>query len=120
MTTVSILKECSSRGSAAYRAVSGDLESVGKTPGEALDAITSQLTEDEAGTIVIVQRSQPDRFFSSEQRGRLAQLMSHWREVRDGGGQLAPDEQAELDALIRSEMEASGKRAEAITDELIR
>src|SRR5580693_1453593 len=99
MTTISILKEISSPGSAAYRAVSGNRESLGRTPGEALDALTNQLTEDEAGTIVIMQPSQPDHFFSSEQRDRLSELMSRWRDARDSDRQLPPDEQAELDAL---------------------
>jgi hypothetical protein len=93
---------------------------LGRTPGEALDALTSQLTEDEAGTIVIVQQAQPDHFFSSQQRDRLSELMSRWRDARDSDRQLPPDEQAELDALVQAEMEASAKRAEAIALELSR
>jgi hypothetical protein len=55
MTTISILREAVTPDSTAYRAVAGKRESVGRTAGEALDALTSQLSEDEAGTIVIVQ-----------------------------------------------------------------
>jgi hypothetical protein len=44
--------------------------------------------------------------------------MSRWRAERDAGSELAPEEQAELDALIQAELEATAKRAEAITHEL--
>jgi hypothetical protein len=120
MTTISILREASKPDSAADRAVAGKRESVGRTAGEALDALTSQLSEDEAGTIVIVQQLHPDRFFSASQRHRLADLMSRWRAARDAGSDLAPEEQAELDALVQTELEATSNRAEAIEDELSR
>jgi hypothetical protein len=52
--------------------------------GEVLDRLTSQLSEDEAGTIVIVQQVHSDCFFSAAQQ-RLAALMSRWREPRNAG-----------------------------------
>lgn len=54
MTTIQIIPEVVPPGSISYRAVSGTRESVGRTPGEALDAITGLLTEEESGTLVIV------------------------------------------------------------------
>lgn len=49
MTTITILPEKAD----GYRAVTADKESTGRTAGEALDALTSQLTDDESGTLVI-------------------------------------------------------------------
>jgi hypothetical protein len=117
MTIIAILPESVTPGSVEYRAVAGEKESLGRTPGEALDAIACQLTEEESGTIVIVQNWRPDRFFSAEQRNRLAVLMSRWREARDAGRELAPDEQSELEALVEAEERAATKRAKAISDE---
>jgi len=51
MTTITILPE----KAGSYRALAGDKESTGRTAGEALDALTSQLADDEGGTLVIVQ-----------------------------------------------------------------
>jgi hypothetical protein len=51
VTTITITPERAD----TYRACAGDKESTGRTAGEALDALTSQLTDDETGTLVIVQ-----------------------------------------------------------------
>src|SRR5262245_14536174 len=106
MTTISILRERSERDSATFRAVSGERESVGRTAGEALDALTEQLGEDEAATLVIVQLLQPDDFFPAEQQQRLSELMSRWREARECDSELPPDEQAELESLVEAEIDA--------------
>jgi len=50
MTTITILPEKNN----SYRAVAGDRESTGRTAGEALDALTSQLEDEESGTLVIM------------------------------------------------------------------
>jgi hypothetical protein len=55
MTTVSILPVPVSPGEWTYRAIAKDRQSDGRTAGEALDGITSQLTENESGTLVVVQ-----------------------------------------------------------------
>jgi len=81
------------------------------------DAIACQLTEEESGTIVIVQNWRPDSFFSAERRDRLAVLMSRWRQARDAGRELVPDDRSELEALVGAEEGAATKRAEAISDE---
>lgn len=57
MTTITILPEKSD----SYRAVAGDKESTGRTAGEALDALASQLEDEEAGTLVIVLNRRADR-----------------------------------------------------------
>ena len=57
MTTITILPEKND----SYRAVAGDKESTGRTAGEALDALTLQLEDEEGGTLVIVQNRKADR-----------------------------------------------------------
>src|SRR3954468_10588723 len=107
MTKVAILPVTGEDGSSGFRAIAGTKQSRGKTAGAALDALTPQLSEDEAGTLVMVQTFRGDRFFSEEQRQRLMQLMGKWRQVRDSGGSLPSEEEAELDELIDAEVEAS-------------
>jgi hypothetical protein len=118
MTRVAILPVPTETGDVSYRAVSGDKHSQGNTAGEALDALTVQLPEDEAGMLVIVQNLRPDRFFSTIQQQRLAALMARWSEARDQGATLPVDELAELRALVDAELRASAARAATLADEL--
>src|SRR5215472_16322386 len=113
MTRIAILQEGTGTDAKSYRAVAGEKESVGKTPGEALDSLTNLLDHDEAGTLVIVQHFGPDRFFTAEQRNRLAELMGRCRAARDAGVEMSPDEQAELEALVVAETDATRQRAVA-------
>lgn len=114
MTKVAMLAGTSNGGLPSYRAAAGDKQSVGRTAGEALDALVSQLPTDQAGTIVIVQDLRPDRFFTAAQRERLSELMDRWRAARDAGASLDPAEQAELDALVEAELHGSAERAAAV------
>jgi hypothetical protein len=118
MTTVTILPELSEQNGVAYRAVSGKIQAVGRSAGEALDALTPQLDEEESGTLVIVQNLRADRFFSAQQQQRLTELMARWRAARDTQSALPPDEQAELEALTEAEIEAAAQRAKAMLDAL--
>ena len=63
MTKVAILPMPTGQGALSYRAIAGEKHAQGKTAGEALDALTAQLSADEASTLVIVQSLRPDRFF---------------------------------------------------------
>jgi len=117
MTRVAILPVLAEEGSVSYCAVAGDKYSRGNTAGEALDALTAQLSEDEAGTLVIVQNLRPDLFFNAPQQQRLAELMDRWRTGRDQERSLSADEQAELEALVDEELRASAARAAALADE---
>jgi hypothetical protein len=54
MTRVTILPVSGASDEKSYHAVAGDKQSFGQTAGEALDALTEQLTEDETNTLVIV------------------------------------------------------------------
>lgn len=102
MTTISILPEQKD----VYRAVAGEKEAAGRTAGEALDAISAQLSDDENGTLVIVQNRKPDEFFSAAQQARLTELMQ-----RRQGETLAAEEEAELENLVETELNAARDRA---------
>lgn len=118
MTKVAILPVPTESGGIFYRALSGDKRSQGKTAGEALDALTLQLSDDKAGTLVIVQSQRPDCFFDAVQQQRLAELMEHWRLSRDRGETLPAEEQSELEALVETELLASANRTDALADGL--
>ena len=102
MTTITILPEKAD----SYRALAGEKESTGRTAGEALDALTAQLEDDERGTLVIVQNRKADQFFSASQQERLAELM-HQREA----GTLTPADEQELESLIEAELDGARQRA---------
>lgn len=97
MTKVAILPIPTEHGERSYRAIAGEKHAQGKTAGEALDALTAQLSADEASTLIIVQS---------------------WRTLSDQGATLPADEQAELEALIDAELQASAARAAALADAL--
>ena len=118
MTTITILPESIESDEITYRAIAGAIQSEGKTAGEALDALTKQLSEDESGMLVIVQNLRPDIFFTAEQQQRLSELMARWREARDNNNALPPEEQAELQMLVDAELQAAAKRAESAISEM--
>lgn len=118
MTKVAILPIPTGQGGLSYRAIAGEKHAQGNTAGEALDALTAQLSADEASTLVIVQSLRPDRFFAVAQQERLAALMERWHTACDQGATLPADEQTELEALIAAELQASAARAAALADTL--
>ena len=118
MTKVAILPIPTEQGDLSYRAIAGEKHAQGKTAGEALDALTAQLSADEASTLIIVQSLRPDRFFTAAQQQRLEALMARWRTLRDQGATLPTDEQAELETLIAAELQAAAARAAALADAL--
>ena len=118
MTTIAILPESSGADRLTWRAVAGEKESTGTTAGEALDAMTGLLSDDENSALVIIQRLRPDRFFTSEQRRRLEELMANWKAARDEGREFGSSEQSELEALVEAELEGAKRRAETILHEL--
>lgn len=120
MTAITILPEKISTVETRYRALAGERESTGRSAGEALDKLTSQLSEDEAGMLVVIQNLRPDAFFTAVQQQRLGELMSRWRIARDSGGSLTEEEQAELQSLIDEELNAARRRAEVTFREIPR
>lgn len=116
MTKVAILPTPTERGELYYHASAGAKHARGKTAGEALDALTAQLSAEETSTLVIVQSLRSDIFFTAAQQQRLTVLMERWRNARDHGQSLPAEEQAELQALIDAELQASTARAAALAD----
>jgi len=68
VTTIVIVPETASPLPQRFRAVAGDLQSFGATAGQALDALTAQLSGSPETLLVVVQPMQPDAWFSAEQR----------------------------------------------------
>ena len=120
MTAITILPEKLGTVETIYRALAGERESVGRSAGEALDALTARLSDEESGMLVVIQNLRPDEFFTSAQRRRLAELMSRWRTARDRGDSLVGEEQAELQSLIDDELNAARRRAGVTVRELRR
>jgi hypothetical protein len=114
MTTIAIVPDRPGVSGTGYRAMAGKVQSVGRTAGEALDALTSQLGEAETGTLVVVQQLRPDRFFIAKRQQRLEELMKRWRNARDSGAALPQEEQAELDALTEAEWRAATEHAASL------
>jgi hypothetical protein len=100
-----------------FLAVAGDKQSVGKTAGQALDALTPQLPPENAGTLIILQTRQPDAWFSKSQQERMSLLMDQWRAARDRGERLPAKMQEELDALAAAELQAATERAARLVSE---
>ncbi len=109
MTTITILPEKTD----SYRAVAGDKESTGRTAGEALDALASQLEDEESGTLVIVQNHRADEFFNPTQQQRLTELVE-----RRSAGSLSTEEERELESLVEAELDGARRRAESLLNEL--
>ena len=79
MTPITIMPDSPGSPTTSYRAVTGKKQSSGQSAGQALDALNAQLSEEEAGTLVVVQHLRPDRFFTAAQQQRLEELMTKWR-----------------------------------------
>ncbi|NOT53647.1 MAG: hypothetical protein HOP18_03490 [Deltaproteobacteria bacterium] len=118
MIKVSIVPISTGQGELAYHAVASEKQAQGKTAGEALDALTAQLSADETSTFVIVQSLRPDHFFTVDQQQRLTTLMERWRTARDQGSTFPVEEQTELEALVAEELRASAARTAALADAL--
>jgi hypothetical protein len=114
MTRVAVYHEPADPESMPYRTVSGRNQAMGRTAGEALDALAAQLPQEDADTLVIVRNMSPDRFFGAEQRRRLEELMALRREAIAGNSLLTAQEEAELEQLVDAQVRAATERATAL------
>lgn len=105
MTTITILPEEKN-----FRAVAGKKESIGRTVGEAIDKLSAQLTEEEDGTLLIIQKQRADKFFGAEEQKRLVELMT-----KKESENLSEEENIELENLIEAELKGARQRAEELT-----
>jgi hypothetical protein len=113
MTAIAIFPDATETPS-CYRAISGQMQGMGRTAGEALDALVAQLDVSGIGPLLVVQPCQADAWFTAEQQQRLQELMDRWRTARDSGIRLPAQEQAELDALVEAELRGAIARSEAL------
>ena len=115
MTTIALVPVANTLSEPMYHAVAGDKQASGSTMGEALDALTPQLEDDDnAATLVVLQQPRPDRFFSAAQQQRREALTAQWREAQDANQKFPAVLQAELEQLIHAEVRAAGLRAAAL------
>jgi hypothetical protein len=115
VTKIALLPERTAE-TLSWRAIAGEKQSVGRTAGEALDAITAQLNGEDDGTLIIMQSQRPDRFFTEQQQHRLELLMAKWRDARDHGTVMPSPEREELEVLVEAEVTAAALRAAAAFD----
>jgi hypothetical protein len=83
-----VIRDDADGGETALRAVTGHKQAMGRTADEAWDALATQLQGEHADTLIIVRVLHPDRFFASEQRQTLVELMARWRLAQDAGSCL--------------------------------
>src|SRR5436309_9142374 len=109
MTSIAIRIEDSKADTPRFRAVAGNCQAVGRTMGEALDALTADWGNDIQETAVLIQRFHPDSYFTAAQYDRMQELLAH-------RASLTAEERVEIEALIDAELEATVAR----TDRLVR
>lgn len=118
MTAISILPIVDETGQQQYRASSGDRQSIGKTPGEALDAIMAQFgaqfDQPSLPFFLLIPNFQADRFFTAQQQQRLKYLMAEWKQARDADADFPEDLKTELNHLVEAELLASRDRLSAM------
>lgn len=118
MTTIEIVQEQPETEQPVYRAICGEQQATGATPGQALDSLERALTVTQpnknGGAIVILQRFGPDAFFTADQQHRLQELVEHFHTASAAGQELSSDEKRELEDLVDTEWQAAIDRATAI------
>jgi hypothetical protein len=107
MSAVVIRTEDAGSGEIRFRAIAGTREHVGRTMGEALDALTADWGDDVQETAVLIQRFRPDRYFTEAQYRRMQVLLARRTTLSD-------EESAELEALIDMELDATVARTDAL------
>ena len=90
------------------KAVRGGQEAVGKTRGEALDAIASQLSIDDDAEFFYYAEMKPDPFFTAEQISRLYELRQ-----KQENDTLTEADDLEYKALVEAELLGSARRIAA-------
>jgi hypothetical protein len=79
MTKITIIPEKPGAPDSKFRATARERESFGKTPGAALDALTKQLSDEEAGTLIVIVNQRD----TSHAAPSLADLFADWK-AEDG------------------------------------
>lgn len=79
--------------------------------GEALDALTAQIGEPKSGALVLIQRREPDEYFTERQHERMQELLARRINLNDA-------ERAELEQLVDAELDATIARTNAYVEHL--
>ncbi|MCC6604716.1 MAG: hypothetical protein IT327_16020 [Anaerolineae bacterium] len=114
MQTIAIFQEPDKRKRMSYRAIRGQQQAEGKTPGQALDSLEKLSGSQDENALVILQRFQADAFFNQAQQEKLAELMGHLQETLKNDNALSPAERAELERLIDAEWAGAIARAASL------
>ncbi|MGZ8216638.1 hypothetical protein [Methylomagnum sp.] len=104
MTAIAIRPVQKGAGEPQFRAIAGNRQTVGRTMGEALDALTAEWNDSTGETVVLIQRFQPDAYFTQAQHDRMQALLARRHA-------LSGEERQELEALIDSEVNATVARS---------
>src|SRR5438045_2712235 len=100
MSTVSIHAEHKNNNQQMYRAIAGNRQDVGATRGEALDTLIAERDPNEPETVILIERFEPDVFFTEKQQQRKRALMGKHPV-------LTPEERMELESLLDAELDAT-------------
>lgn len=111
MTTIAVVPM---PGGAGFRAIAGDAEGVGATPGQALDALAERAGRPPGPAVVLIGSLDADEFFSADQQARLTELTERRRVARAAGRSLTAAEQTELEAIVADELKATTARSAAM------
>ena len=109
--TSATIEQIDKNAPARFQARAGNRFALGRTMGEALDALIAEENGTADSSLVVLQRFQPDAFFTEGQIQRLQELMAR----RDN---LTEQEKTEREELIRAELIASAERSAALADAL--
>ncbi|NEO54604.1 MAG: hypothetical protein F6K54_16865 [Okeania sp. SIO3B5] len=114
MNTIEIIQESTPNQSTTYRAICGEKQALGISPGQALDELEQQLTNLETNTLIVIQRFVPDRFFYQPQYEKFQQLINRLHKNQDNQQLLSREEQQELEELTAAELAAATERSREI------
>lgn len=107
MTAITIRAENSGSDVPLFRAVAGNHQSVGRTMGEALDALTADWRDTIQEAAVFIQQFQPDTYFTAAQHSRMQELLAR-------RASLTAEERGELETLIDAELDGTVTRTEGL------
>ncbi len=99
-----------------FRAEFDEKESYGQTIGRAIDALNEKFENFDNKTLYILQKFQPDEFFTAEQRKRMSELTGKLRLAQEKKAEFSLEEKIELEDLVAAELEGSGNRVKKIAE----
>ena len=121
MKTITIVPEINEQKT-IYRALCGQQQAIGTTPGQALDEIDQILLGENNSlndqSLVILQRFHPDNIFTLEQQTQMQKLMENLHNSMAKGEKLSDKEQQELEQLIELELAATIERGNKIIEQI--